>query len=141
MTALVVDASVWVSAADPSDTLSTSSRTFLRAAMRLRHPIALPAIVRLEVACALSRRLRNAQRGSALADALLQSSLVTELDLDPLLAGALTVGTESFLRAGDALYAVAARDEGALIISWDDELIRGANAITPDTWLAQRAPS
>ena len=137
MTALVVDASVWVSAADAADRLSTPSRTFLRAAMRRRDPIALPAIARLEVACALARRLRDAGRGRELADGLLHSPPITEMDLGSLLGTALTMGTESFLRAGDAVYAAVATDENGLIISWDEELRRRANAVTPSAWLSE----
>lgn len=137
MTALVVDASVWVSAADAADKLSAPSRTFLRTVMRQRDPIALPAIARLEVACALSRRLRDARQGRDLADRLLLSPLITEIDLVSLLGTALTVGTESFLRAGDAFYAAVATDEDGLIISWDEELLRRANAVTPSAWLSE----
>ncbi|MHB1542011.1 MAG: type II toxin-antitoxin system VapC family toxin [Steroidobacteraceae bacterium] len=137
MTALVVDASVWVSAADAADKLSAPSRTFLRTVMRQRDPIALPAIARLEVACALSRRLRDARQGRDLADRLLLSPLITEIDLGSLLGTALTVGTESFLRAGDAFYAAVATDEDRLIISWDEELLRRANAVTPSAWLSE----
>ena len=137
MTALVVDASVWVSAADAADKLSAPSRTFLRSVMRQRDPIALPAIARLEVACALSRRLRDARQGRDLADHLLLSPLITEIDLGSLLGTALTVGTESFLRAGDAFYAAVATDEDGLIISWDEELLRRANAVTPSAWLSE----
>ncbi len=141
MTPVVIDASVWVAAADCADTLSGSSRAFLRAVMRLAQPIVLPAMTRLEVACALSRRLRNGERGVALADDLLQSRLITERDLDPLLERAITLGTASCLRAGDAFYAAAAAERSALIISWDQELIRRANAMTPEAWLAERARS
>ena len=137
MTALVVDASVWVSAADAADKLSAPSRTFLRTVMRQRDPIALPAIARLEVACALSRRLRDARQGRDLADRLLLSPLITEIDLGSLLGTALTLGTESFLRAGDAFYAAVATDEDGLIISWDEELLRRANAVTPSAWLSE----
>ena len=138
MTTLVVDASVWVSAADAADTLSTPSRTFLHTVMRRRDPIALPAIARLEIACALSRRLRDAARGRDLADGLLHSPLITETDLGSLLGTALTVGTESFLRAGDAFYAAVAADEDGIIISWDEELLRRANAVTPSAWLSEQ---
>lgn len=138
MTALVVDASVWVSAADTTDRFSPASRTFLDALARRRAPIALPAWTRLEVACALARRLRDAESGRKLAEKLLQSPLITEEPLDgSLLAEALRHGTEAFLRAGDALYAAVARSGGGEIVSWDDELIRRANAVTPEAWLAE----
>ena len=138
MTILVVDASVWVSAADATDRLSALSRIFLHAVMRQRTPIVLPAIARLEVACALARRLRDARQGRGLAEGLLRSPLIMEAAMDgPLLTVALMQGTESFLRAGDAFYAAVAENGGGLIVTWDDELIRRANAVTPETWLAE----
>ncbi|MDE2150647.1 MAG: type II toxin-antitoxin system VapC family toxin [Gammaproteobacteria bacterium] len=136
--ALIVDASVWVSAADASDALSAPSRSFLTTVARQRTPIVLPAIARLEVACALTRRLHDARRGRKLAERLLQSPLITEIPLDaPLLAAALTQGTKSFLRAGDAFYAAVARNGGGTLIAWDDELVRRAGAMTPEAWLVK----
>jgi predicted nucleic acid-binding protein len=133
---LVVDADVWVSAADPTDSRSASSRVFLQAVMRLRQRVVIPALAQLEVACALSRRLRSAARGLSLAQRLHQSQLITSLDLDPLLADALELGTRSLLRAADSLYVAAARSTDGLLISWDKELIHRAGAITPEDWLA-----
>lgn len=46
-------------------------------------------------------------------------------------------GTESFLRASDAFYVALARIGGDVIVAWDDELVRRAHAITPETWLAE----
>lgn len=138
MTALVVDASVWVSAADASDRFHAASRKFLTALVRQRTSILVPAIAPLEVACALARRLRNAKRGRALADELLRSPLVNVVALDAsLLTVAVSKGTASFLRAADALYAAAAEHAGADIVAWDDELIERAGALTPDAWLVR----
>lgn len=136
MRPLVVDADVWVSAADPTDSHSASSRVFLQAVMRLRQPVVIPALAQLEVACALSRRLRSAAQGLSLAQQLHRSQLITYLDLDPLLAAALELGTGALLRAADSLYVAAARSTDGLLISWDKELIQRAGAITPEDWLA-----
>lgn len=138
MTALVVDASVWVSAADRTDSLSAPSRAFLHDIMRRQMTIMLPAIARLEVACALARRLRDPGQGRKLAEGLLRSSLITEATLDAsLLKAAMTLGTEAFLRAGDAFYAAVAKNEDGVIVTWDEELIRRVNAVTPEAWLAE----
>ena len=138
MTALVVDASVWVSAADTGDRFCESSRGFLTAAASRRVPIAVPTFVQVEVACALARRLQDAEAGRGLSLAVLRS-LATEVhDTDPpLLERAVNVGTNALLRAGDALYAALAERLGGGLVSWDDELIRRADAVTPDTWLAE----
>jgi predicted nucleic acid-binding protein len=138
--ALVVDASVWVSAADASDAFSETSRHFLLTALRRRTAILLPAITRLEVACALARRLRDAGQGRELAEELLRSPLVNEAALDaPLLTAALARGTAAFLRAADALYVAAAQSTDAELVAWDRELICRAGALSPETWLTRHA--
>ena len=55
MRTLVIDASVWVSAADATDELSEVSRTFLAGVVARQLPIALPESARIEIACALAR--------------------------------------------------------------------------------------
>ena len=136
MTTLVIDASVWVSAADATDGLSESSRAFLSLAVDRELSISLPELAKLEIACALARRLRDAERGRRLADRMLDSPLVTVHSLNrTMLRHALKVGTRSFLRSGDALYAALADWLRADVVSWDGELIERAGAITPTDWI------
>ena len=136
MTTLVIDASVWVSAADATDGLSEPSRTFLSLAADRELPISLPELAKLEIACALARRLRDAERGRRLADRMLGSPLVTVHSLNrAMLRQALEVGTRGFLRSGDALYASLATWLGAEVVSWDEELIKRAGAFTPNDWI------
>ena len=136
MTTLVIDASVWVSAADATDGLSESSRAFLSLVVDRELPISLPELAKLEIACALARRLRDAQRGRRLADRMLGSPLVTVYPLNrTLLRHALTVGTRGFMRSGDAPYAALADWLRAEVVSWDGELIRRAGASTPTDWI------
>ncbi len=104
--------------------------------MRLRQRVIIPALAQLEVACALSRRWHSAAKGLSLAHRLHRSKRITPLDLDPLLADALELGTASLLRAADSLYLAAARSTDGLLISWDKELIQRTGAITPEDWLA-----
>ncbi|WP_419166820.1 type II toxin-antitoxin system VapC family toxin [Candidatus Palauibacter sp.] len=140
MTTLVIDASVWVSAADATDALSESSRAFLSLVVERELPIALPQLAKLEIACALSRRLRDAERGRGLADQMLGSPLVTMYSLNrAMLRQALQVGTRGFLRSGDALYAALAEWLDAEVVSWDGELIDRAGASTPTGWIERNA--
>jgi len=134
---VVIDASVWVAAADPSDALVGPSRAFLAAVVGRRLSVILPAIARLEIACALARRLRDAARGRALTEELLRGPLLKERPLDrALLERAVQEGTSSFLRGADALYAAVARLEVAELVSWDAGLVQRAGARTPEAWLS-----
>ena len=139
MTPLVVDASVWVSAADPREPLSELSGRFISRVEELRHPIALPAHAEVEIACALSRRLGDAERGRLMALRVRGSPLITTHRLsDRIVRRAISVGTRKFLRSGDALYAALAEMVGGKVVSWDRELVQRAGATTPEAWLAGR---
>jgi predicted nucleic acid-binding protein len=135
---LTVDASVWVAAADSTDLFFTASRSFLTQVARQRLKIYLPTFAQLEIACAPARKRRNAEGGRRLASAILDSPLMTHVQPDAsFLAQAIFSGTESFLRGADALYVATAAISHTQLISWDDELVRRAGAITPTDWLAQ----
>jgi len=137
MKPIVVDASVWVSAADASDSYHDASREFLRAVVHRGVSIVVPAIARLEVACAMGQRLRDGQTGRAMGEQLAKSPLVRELAINAaLLRDATDQGTAAFLRSGDSLYVAAARRSDATLVSNDDELIRRADAVSPEQWLA-----
>ena len=133
MKTLVIDASVWVSAADRTDPLSQASRSFLALVAAREYPIALPDFAELEIACALARRLRDAGRGRSLAVQMLESPLVTRHSSNRMaLREAIRVGTRVFLRSGDALYAALAERLKGELVSWDGELIDRAGALTPE---------
>jgi predicted nucleic acid-binding protein len=137
MTDVTVDASVWIAAADPSDLFHQESRAFLAATRRTGVPIVIPMFAVVEVACALSRRRRDAVTGRRLADGLLRLAAVAQIPMDTaLLVIALRRGSDQFLRGADALYAATAHRTGSTLISWDQELVRRAGAISPTDWLA-----
>lgn len=140
MRPLVVDANVWVSALDPTEVRSDASRAFLGAVGARRHPIALPEYAEIEVACALSRRLRDTGRGRLIARQALDFPLITWHALTRrMVRRAVAVGTRRFLRSGDALYAAVAEAVGGEIVSWDEELVNRAGAVTPEAWVARHA--
>lgn len=139
MTPLVVDANVWVSAADRQDEFCETSRAFLRNLVGSGIPIRLPAHARLEVACALARRLQRSDRGRELAARMFDGPQIEMVDLNaPMLEHALDRGTELFLRSGDALYVAAASQLRCQLVTWDKELVERADALTPERWLALR---
>lgn len=133
---LTLDASVWVAALDPRDRFHEPSAAFLRAAVERGLAFAGPAFVVVETACAVARRAGDARAGRRVHDELLANPRLT---LEPLtsafLATAARLGAELFLRGGDALYAAAAERTSAPLVSWDEEHIRRAGALTPQQWL------
>jgi predicted nucleic acid-binding protein len=134
---LVVDASVWVAAADPSDRFSDVSRAFLAALVRTGAAVVLPALAHVEIACALARRLQNTETARQLTTRLMASPLISEAPMDAaLLQAALARGTESMLRASDACYAALADRTQGVLVAWDTELLRRAGGMTPEQWLA-----
>ncbi len=139
---LTVDANVWIAAFDPHNRFHDASRDFLTAALEQGMYLTGPASVLVETACALARRAQDARVGRRAYDELLANP---RLALEPLtpafLSTAARLGADLFLRSGDALYAAAAERTRAPLVSWDDELIRRAGAVTPATWLAERAGS
>ena len=141
MRTLVIDASVWVSAADATDALSEVSRTFLAGVVARQLPIALPELARIEIACALARRLRDAEQGRSLTERMLGSPLVRTYSLNRArLREAVHVGTSSFLRSGDALYAALADGLEGEVVTWERELVERAGALTPHDWIDARSP-
>ena len=141
MTALVIDANVWVSAADPTDNMSEPSRAFLSTVAARELPIVLPEFAKLEIACALARRLRSPEDGRSLADQMLESSRMSTYSVNrAVLRGAIELGTRNYLRAGDALYAAVARVAEGQLVSWDRQLIERAGAVTPESWMSHYSP-
>lgn len=132
MVTVVVDASVWVSAADPSDRFHKESRRFLEAIVRRQPRFLLPAIARLEVACALARRLGDGERALALTAAIFSTPLIQHKGLDrKLMETALDRGIRLQLKGADALYAAVSHLAGCKLISWDRDLVDRAGAIRP----------
>jgi predicted nucleic acid-binding protein len=140
VTAAVVDASVWVSATASGEPQHTESAACLLRLSELGFQVVVPSLARLEVACALARQFRNPKQARRIAAGLLRAARAVEVPLD---AGAIEraqlIGTEQYLRSGDAVYAAEAASTGMTLISWDDELIKRAGAVSPTTWLLANA--
>ncbi len=135
---VVVDASVWVAAADNTDRFSTVSRDFLRAVIAKPVSIVGPEIVHLEVACALARRTRDPAAARKLGNAVLALAEVHRTDR-VLIAEAIMTGTEMLLRSADALCAAVAKRVSGTIVTWDEDLLQRAGAVTPATWVEKHS--
>lgn len=138
---LVLDANLWVSAFDPSDRFHGDSVTTFRSAAAQRRRLAGPAFVILESACALGRRIGDAEKARA------ARAMMTEhpdLHLEPitneLLAEAERLGLDHRLRGADALYLATSLRLGCDLLSWDGELIDRGGAVSPRDWLRKNMP-
>jgi predicted nucleic acid-binding protein len=134
---LTVDANIWIAAFDPSDRFHAQSTTFLRTVTRRRLALTAPAFVIVETACALARRTQSTAAGEEVHQRLRSHPTLVLLPIDDqLLTHAARLGSRQLLRGADALYLAAATLRKSQIVSWDDELVHRAGAITPADWLA-----
>jgi predicted nucleic acid-binding protein len=141
MSGVTVDASVWIAAQDQADPFCARSRLFFSRAVLAGIAVQVPALARVEVACALARKLRNPVQGERLANLVFQSAGAKEHPLDSrLLARALALGTAKLLRGADAIYTATAELAGCALVSWDKEHLRRGGALTPDDWLLANPP-
>ncbi len=134
---LTVDSCVWVAAADVTDAFCVASRQFLAKVAQTPLAIYLPALAWVEIACALARKRHDPAAGRTLSDAILNCPSVVRVPLDgPVLDAAVKAGTTALLRGGDAIFAATAHMRSAQLVSWDQELIHRAGAVSPTDWLA-----
>jgi predicted nucleic acid-binding protein len=133
---LLVDTSVWVSAFRSDEHHHNHSAQFLAAAAKHGHSIIVPDTVRVEVGCAMARRGGDQLARDAVTT-LLEHPTAQRLPLVAEQLGlALRLGPKFRLRALDALIIAAAAASAATLVSWDDELIDRAGAVTPERWVA-----
>lgn len=136
MSAVVVDASVWIAAQDQSDSFCHCSRDFFDHLLTSGVAVHVPAFARVEVACALARKLRKPSDAEQLALLLFEAVGAKEHPVNAaLLAKAISLGTTRFLRGADALYSATAEVVACTLVSWDNEHLRRAGAMTPEKWL------
>jgi predicted nucleic acid-binding protein len=136
MRGVAVDASVWIAAQDPADPFCSQSRLFFSRAVVGGIIVHVPAFARVEVACALARKLRNPLQGERLANLVFQTAGAKEHPVNSvLLAKAVALGTTKFLRGADAMYSATAEIVGCALVSWDKEHLQRTGALTPDDWL------
>lgn len=131
-----VDANCWIATFDPLDVFHTRSREFFQRLADREVRIEAPEIVLLEVGCAVARRHRDPAQGVRAISVIQRNPLLRLFPhSEQLLAEAMRQGTQRYLRGADALYAATAVLTGEVLVSWDNELIQRAGALTPTAWL------
>ncbi len=138
---LTLDTNVWIAAYDPRDRFHGESTIFLTTLARRQMKLYGPAFVTVEAGCALARRAQNTDAGAQAVKRLSAYPLLTLLPMNELLlATAGELGARYLLRGADALFVATATLSGAPLVSWDQELVGRAGAVTPVDWLATNAP-
>jgi predicted nucleic acid-binding protein len=115
-----IDASVHVSALNPAEADSNSSREFLALVQREHVPLFCPTLLLVEVAAAVARALGDTRRAAALAAAVRGWPNQTLVPLDEPLAGrAASLAATALLRGADAVYAAVAQQYDTTLVTLD----------------------
>lgn len=135
---ITVDACVWVALLDRSDILHKDSVKFWRGMASSQTVIYAPVFLLTEVGCAVARRTQSAVRGHEVVALMREIPTLKLIECDSrLLNMAISLGTQHFLRAADALYLAVAKQTNTRLITWDKELISRAEAVSPESWQKQ----
>jgi len=120
-----VDASVHVSALNPAQADSESSRAFLALVRQRRLPLFCPTLLVVEVAAAVARAFDDPDRALALAAALRSLPGQTLVPLDESLADrAAGLAATARLRGADAVYTAVAQQYGTTLVTLDGEQLQ-----------------
>lgn len=115
-----LDASVHVSALNPTEADSAQSQAFLAQIRRHHWPLFCPTLLLVEVTAAIARAFGDAERAEALAAALRGWPNQTLIPLDEALADrAAHLAAAAFLRGADAVYAAVAQRYETTLITLD----------------------
>ena len=135
---VTIDSSVWIAAAEPGDKFHAESRAFVRQVIRNGDLVYVPAFARIEIACALSRRWRDAVAGQAAATFGLMVLKAIEVPVDAvLLDEAYRTGCDKFLRGADAVFAATAVVTGSTLVSWMRSTLHELGPLLPPIILLQ----
>ena len=138
---LTIDASVFVSAALPSEVQFSNIGAFLNKIRLWPRVLHRPTLLVPETAASLARCANNAgvgQNSVRWVTSFPGMNLIS-LDLARVLQAARLAATYR-MRGADAVYVAVAQEIGTTLITWDAEMLsRGAQAVavmTPSDWLA-----
>jgi len=139
-----LDASVFVSAFNPSEDGHAACLTLLTTIHHAGDPVILPSLVLVEIASAMARASDDSAGAVAFAAAIANLPHVTLVPLTP--AGAhqtAEVAAQQRLRGADAVYAAVARRYGTTLVTRDEQQrARGVAVVpcvTPEEALATRS--
>jgi predicted nucleic acid-binding protein len=130
MSAVVIDASVWVSRLVPVDVHHHASRQWLEAHAAAGDQFVCPTLVLAEIAGAVARRTRDARTANEAVAAIERIPTLRLLSLDPRLAQtAARLAADHALRGADAIYVAVASELSLPLVTFDDEQLTRARSI------------
>lgn len=135
---LVVDANVWLAAANPNEPAHRDAASFMIAAAN--EEFACPTLLLVEVAGAAARRSRDANEGALLACKVAADPRIQwEPVSTALMNSGIRLASSLFLRGADACYAAVAELHNAPLITLDVELETRAGrqfqTMSPGAWV------
>lgn len=135
---LTIDASVFVSAARPSEALYPLSYRFLQKAKGAE--IFCPTLILSECVAAIARPTGDSILSRRLVSLIRHFPGMTLVALDKgIAAHAAEIAIENRLRGADAVYVAVAEDFDSALISWDEEMLKRSAetvlAMSPERWL------
>ena len=134
---LTIDASVFVSAARQSEKFYHMSYKFLRNARGAK--VFCPTLVLVECGAAVARPTGDLLLSEKLVNLIKNFPGMKQVPLDrPLALRAAEIAIRNRLRGADAVYAAVAEEYGAVLVSWDEEMLERCPetvlATTPEKW-------
>ena len=142
MPAVVVDASVLVSASRTQERMHQDSVAFLHAVVRGRVPVHAPALLFPEVAGALARPVQSPEIGRDTVSLIKRTLPLRIAPVDTALAErALDIACDFLLRGADAIYVALTAELRATLVTLDQEMLKRGLAVvptvTPAEWLTK----
>jgi predicted nucleic acid-binding protein len=127
----LVDASVWVAIADPTDRFHAAARALVA---EVEQPLAALDLTLYEVANVMGPKKKQPREGRFLLNLIETRCLDSLVSVDPgLLESALDIAAEHGLTAYDAAYVAAAHRHNWTLVSCDvDDLVSKGLAVAPD---------
>lgn len=136
---VVVDASIWVSFFLGSDANYAPSSHWIKSFIDSKGTFVEPSFLQIELAAATTRATGNPFTSMLALGQLAHTSNIVFMPMDELfIEAAIEIATHLRLRAGDAIYAALAYQQGVPLVSWDKEQLDRASRIistfTPETY-------
>ncbi len=129
--AVVVDASVWVSALLAGESNHPTSLAWLRRYAQLGGTVIAPQLLLVEVASGIARATRQPALAQQIVRYLNSNSGIEFVSVDSDLAlEAADIATRLYIRGADSVYVALAQQKNVPLVSWDKEQLNRAKVVT-----------